>query len=333
MRYLVTGGTGFIGGRVARQLVAAGHDVVALVRSRAKADGLARAGVRIAHGDVTDRASLRGPMEGVDGVFHLAAWYKVGVRDKMPAWPVNVDGTRNVLELMSELGVPKGVYTSTLAVNSDTRGVVVDEAYRHEGPFLSVYDRTKWVAHHEIAAPLMRQGLPLVVVQPGVTYGPGDEGPMFDLFARYLKGALPLVPRRTAYCWGHVEDTARGHVLAMERGRTGETYMIAGPPHTLEDALALAERITGIQVPRRRVSPATLRSLAGLMAVVGRIRTLPETYDPEALRVLAGSTYLGSSAKAERELGFHARPLEVGLPEALRDAMDRLGIQRPAIPG
>ncbi|HKZ99973.1 MAG TPA: NAD-dependent epimerase/dehydratase family protein [Thermoplasmata archaeon] len=329
MRYFVTGATGFIGGHVARQLAEAGHDVVALARSRAKAGGLEAAGLVVATGDVTDQASMRVPMEGADGVFHLAAWYKVGVRDKSPAWSINVDGTRNVLELASELGVPKTVYTSTLAVFSDTRGQIVDESYRHDGPFLSEYERTKWTAHYEVAQPMIRKGLPIVVVQPGVTYGPGDEGPMYDLLARYLTGTLPLVPRGTAYCWGHVEDTARGHVLAMERGRPGESYILAGPPHSLEDALLLAERLTGIPLPRRRASPAMMRFLSRLMGLVGRVKDLPEAYDPEGLRVLAGATYLGTSAKAEHELGFRARSLEDGLPEALRDAMDRLGV-RPA---
>jgi nucleoside-diphosphate-sugar epimerase len=147
MRYFVTGATGFIGGRVARRLVEAGHQVVALVRTPAKANELRDGGVELVAGDITDRESMRHPMTGVDGVFHIAAWYKVGARDKHAAQRINVEGTRNVLELMRDLKIPKGVYTSTLAVFGDTHGQIVDENYRYDGPHLSEYDRTKWAAH------------------------------------------------------------------------------------------------------------------------------------------------------------------------------------------
>jgi len=259
MRYLVTGATGFIGGHVARQLARAGHEVRALVRSPERMDApgrgdLARAGITVCAGDITDKDSLRAPMRGVDGVFHLAAWYKVGARDPSQAEAINVAGARNVLEVMRELGVPRGVYTSTLAVFSDTAGRVVDESYRHDGPWLSEYDRTKWIAHYEVAEPMMREGLPLIIVQPGVNYGPGDTSGIGALFVRYLRRRLPVAPERTAYCWAHVEDTARGHILALEKGKPGQCYILAGPPHTLVEARPIAERLTGIPAPRLRAS-------------------------------------------------------------------------------
>src|SRR5207244_3025473 len=147
MKEFVTGATGFVGGRVVRQLIDAGHQVVVVVRNPAKAADLANLGIEIHQGDVTDKESMRAPMQGVDGVFHIAGWYKIGVRDKSDGEKINVQGTRNVLELMRELGIPKGVYTSTLAVNSNTHGKLVDESYHYSGPHLSEYDRTKWVAH------------------------------------------------------------------------------------------------------------------------------------------------------------------------------------------
>ena len=128
MKYFVTGATGFVGGHVARQLIAAGHDVVAVVRTPAKAGDLTDLGIVLHQGDVTDKESMRAPMQGVDGVFHIAGWYKVGVKDKTPGEKINIEGTRNVLELMKELGIARGVYTSTLAVNSDTHGKLVDES-------------------------------------------------------------------------------------------------------------------------------------------------------------------------------------------------------------
>ncbi|MEE9268134.1 MAG: NAD-dependent epimerase/dehydratase family protein, partial [Thermoplasmata archaeon] len=178
MRYFVTGATGFIGSRLVRQLAEGGHEVAALVRTPPAARPLADLGVDVHKGDVTDRESMRAPMEGADGVFHLAAWFKIGAWDRRAAVPVNVDGTRNVLELMKELEIPRGVYTSSLAAFGDTHGKVVDETYRAEGRFPSEYDRTKWMAQVQVAEPMMEAGLPLIVVQPGLVYGPGLTGPL-----------------------------------------------------------------------------------------------------------------------------------------------------------
>src|SRR5215475_11121752 len=119
MKYFITGATGFIGGAVARQLVADGHEVIALVRDPARAQNLANLGVILARGDITDKQSMRAPMTDVDGVYHIAGWYKIGPRDKSGGQKINVEGTRNVLELMRDLRVPRGVYTSTLAIFSD----------------------------------------------------------------------------------------------------------------------------------------------------------------------------------------------------------------------
>ena len=308
----MTGATGFLGGRVVRQLLGAGHRVTAVVRNPSKADDLRAIGVDVRPGDVTVEESLWGPMTGVDGVFHIAGWYKIGTKDRADGERINVLGTKNVLTAMKELHIPKGVYTSTLAVFSDTRGKIVDETYRHEGPWLTEYDRTKWVAHFQVAEPMIREGLPLVIVMPGVTYGPGDTSEIRPTFLRYLEGRLRAIPRGTAYCWGHVDDTARGHLLAMERGVPGESYIIAGPPHTVVEAFNIAERITRIPAPRIHMSPAVLKALALLTR-------------SERLRDLAGVTYLGNNAKARRALGFEPRSLEVGLRETLAHEMRQLG--------
>jgi nucleoside-diphosphate-sugar epimerase len=155
----------------------------------------------------------------------------------------------------------------------------------------------------------MGDGLPLVVVQPGVIYGEGDHSPMRPLLDAYVRRRLPAVPRGAAYCWGYVDDTVDGHLRAMERGRAGESYVIAGPRHTLADALRIAEHVCGIPAPRLEVPAALLRAAAALTTLAGQ--------DAEGLRVLAGVTYLASSAKAERELGFAARPLDEGLARVL----------------
>jgi nucleoside-diphosphate-sugar epimerase len=326
MRYFITGATGFIGGRVAKQLVGAGHEVVALVRSPQKAKHLTDMGVSISQGDITDKESLRSPMSDVDGIFHIAAWYKIGLRDKSAAAKINIEGTRNVLEVMKELGIKKGVYTSTLAVFSDTKGKLVDESYRYDGPHLSEYDRTKWVAHYEVAELMMKEGLPLVIVMPGAVYGPGDTSSLGDAFRSYLQGKLPLLPKDTVLCWSYVDDVVRGHILAMEKGTPGESYIIAGPPHSFEEAFAIAERITGIKAPSIRLAPLVLKVMSKIMGIVGAVVPLPQNYTAESLRVVAGTTYLASNEKAKCELGYTVRPLEEGLRETLPHMMRELGL-------
>ena len=327
MKYFVTGATGFIGGRVARQLVQAGHQVVALARTPSKAQDLLALGIAVHAGDVTDRESLRAPMTGVDGIFHIAGWYKIGARDTSPGRRVNIDGTRNVLGMMKDLGIARGVYTSTLAINGDTHGKLVDESYRADGPWLSEYDRTKWAADREIAEPMMRAGLPLTIVMPGLVYGPGDTSQAGDALVQYLQRRLPVSPRGTAFSWAHVDDIARAHVLAMEKGATGERYIVAGPTHTLVDAFGLAETITGIKAPVIHPGPAVMRGLAAIMSVLGAVVPLPEIYTAEGLRELAGVTYIGDNSKAKRELGYDPRPLEPGLRETLEFEMHQLGMR------
>lgn len=312
MRYFVTGATGFIGGVVVRKLRARGDEVVALVRDPGRAAHLAELGVELAPGDVSDRASLVDPMRGVDGVFHIAGWYKVGVDDRAAAWATNVDGTTHVLDVMAELSIPRGVHTSTLAVNSDTRGVLVDESYHFVGRHLSLYDATKAEAHR-IALSRIADGLPLVVVMPGAVYGPDDPSGIGESLRQLLRGRLPALPRGTAFCWAHVEDIADGHILAMDRGDVGESYIIAGEPHTVLDTMRLAARVAQCRAPVG-VPDRALRSMAPISGLLGRIAPIPPEYTAEGLRVAAGPTYLGSNAKARRELGYAPRPLEVGWP-------------------
>lgn len=324
MKYFLTGATGFIGGVLARQLRKAGHEVIAVVRNPAKAQDLAQLGVTLHQGDVTDKESMREAMMGVDGVFHVAGWYKVGVRDKSQAYVINVEGTRNVLELMKELKIPKGVYTSTLAVNSDTHGVEVDESYHFSGEHISVYDKTKAEAH-DLAVSMMKQGLPLVIVQPGLVYGPGDTSSVRTTLISYLKKQLPVIPRKTALSWAHVDDIAHAHWLAMEKGRVGESYNICGYTHTLVNALETAKEITGIRMPAT-VPPQMIRVMSSIMYLFDKFIPVPESYTGEGLRIIAGVTYIGDNSKARRELGYNPRPLKEGLAETLHHEMKLLGM-------
>jgi len=327
MKYFVTGATGFVGGRGVRQLIDAGHQVVVVVRNPAKATDLASLGIEIHQGDVTDKESMRTPMQGVDGVFRIAGWYKIDVRDKSEGAKTNIQGTRNVLELMWELGIAKGVYTSTVAVFSDTHGRMVDETYIYKGPHLSEYDRTKWVTHYKVTEPMVEGGLPLVIVQPGVIYGPGDSSSLHTALVQYLQRKLPMMPGRTAFCWAHVDDIAHGHILAMEKGIPSQSYIIAGPKHAFVDAMKLAQQATGVPTPWMIAPPPMMKAMAGMMGVVEKIVAVPESYSADYLRVNAGVTYIATNAKAVRELGYNPRPLEEGLPETLQYEMQLLGMK------
>lgn len=320
MKFFITGATGFVGGVLARQLRAAGHEVNALVRSPEKANELLAIGVKLFKGDVTDKESMREAMTGVDGVFHVAGWYKVGVKDKSDGEKVNIQGTRNVLELMRELNIPKGVYTSTCGVNSDTKSRVVDESYRFNGKHLSEYDRTK-AAAHDIAKEFIAAGLPLVIVMPDVIYGPGDTSSLRTSLIQFLKGRLPILPSQSGICMGHIEDTVQGHILAMENGKAGETYIIAGDPCRTIDVFKLAAQVTGRSSPIM-VPYQLMKMMAVLVTPLDPV--LPESFTSEYLRVLAGVTYWGDNSKAKRELGYNPRPFREGWEATLRHEMKLL---------
>src|SRR5260370_7799873 len=196
--------------------------------------------------------------------------------------------------MMVGVGSAKGVDTGRLAVLWAAPGRVPDGADRDDGPWLAEYDYSKWLAHYQVALPMIEAGLPLVIVQPGVIYGPGDTSLIHQTWVSYLRRRLPIAPQRTAFCWGYVDDTARGHLLAMERGVSGQTYIIAGPVHTLIEALGIAEWITGIPAPRIHPPPGLIRVMAAPMRPIDGLIALPESYTPHGFPPTPGVTHLGS---------------------------------------
>lgn len=321
-KYFLTGATGFVGGALAKQLRNAGHKVIAIVRNPDKGNDLKAIGVTVVKGDVTEKESMRDAMRGCDGVYHVAGWYKVGVKDKTPGYQINVLGTKNVLELMQELKIEKGVYTSTLAINSDTHGVQHDENFHFTGKHISEYDKTKAEAH-DIAEQFIKAGLPLVIVMPGLIYGPNGTSLSDDALRLYLQKKLPMIPAKSAYSWAHVDDIAHAHILAMQKAQPGSTYIICGPSHTFSEALDIAKNITGIRKPLV-VPPVMLKITAFFSSLVDGFINLPEMYNSEALRVQAGTTYLGDNTKAKKDLGYNPRPLEVGLKETLEYELSKM---------
>jgi dihydroflavonol-4-reductase len=337
MEYFVTGATGLIGTHVVEQLVDDGHDVVALTRSRSNATHLPDE-VSVVEGDITDKAGLRGPMTGVDGVFHIAAWFYVGPgpRHVETAERINVEGTRNVLELIGELDVPKGVYTSTVGVDPGTSGETLDESIDPECPTYAEYFRTKWKAHFEVAKPMMEDGLPVVIVQPGGVYGPHDKryGSGRAMFRDYLTGDLPMIPRDWALPMDHAEDIAQAHIQAMDEGVPGEEYIVASDARTMSEVFGCAEEITGIPAPRV-VPDAVFGGLATIMRGVERLTTPPEGLEAELLEFMAGRRFDVDNTKAKRDLGVEFRSLEDGLHDYLAWEIDQLDMdeqsgQQPA---
>lgn len=316
MNVFVTGGTGFIGSRVIPRLVERGHRVTCLVRDPARAQAFRALGVTLAVGDITKRESMRAPMQGADAVIHLAGWYRIGIRDKAHMWRINLSGTENTLELAAELGVPRIVHVSTLAVLGDTCGQVVDESFQRQAEPVSEYERSK-LAAHQAAERLIRAGAPVIIVMPAAVYGVGDHS-LFGVMARlYLRWLLPVFFGPDAgYTHTHVDDTAEAIILALERGRVGESYILAGEPLRNRELFMLWERLTGIPAPRVYLPLGLMRLVApfseALFALVGR--------DPLLSREAVASatvTMWGTSTKAQRELGARFRSAEAGWREVL----------------
>ncbi len=316
MKAFVTGGTGFIGQRVIEKLLARGYHVVALARSplSESARRLTALGAEVVAGDILDVDSMREPMTGSDVVFHIAAWYKIGDPNPAQAEIINVGGTRKVLRLAYELGIPKIIYTSTVAVFGDTKGKLVDETFYQGGPFLSEYDRTKWLAHYKVALPLIERGAPIIIVMPGGVYGPGDTSTIADMMRLFYRG-MPFLPGpETTLTYAHVDDIAEGHILAAEKGRVGESYVLAGPAIPLGEMFEFWGYLTGKRPPQLYVPASLVKPSAPLVGAVSAVVPLPPAFSQEATEVL-GATYMASAAKARSELGWQTRPLQNGMLE------------------
>jgi len=315
MRVVVTGGAGFIGRSVVGQLAARGDLVVALVRDPARASFLQATGVTLATSDLADVAWLTDQLRGADALIHGAGSYKVGITaaERPAMWDANVGTTERVLAAAAAAGTSRIAYVSTVGIFGDTHGREVDETYRRDPSqgFLSCYDETKFRAH-EVAERAIAAGTPIVIAQPGQVYGPGDHTLIGEVMGDAYRGRLHyLALAEVAFGMAHVDDTAAGIIGALDRGRPGEAYVIAGEPSTLAAAAGLAARLGGHRPPILRVPTGLLRLIAPLNDGMGGLPGLPANMH-ETIRV-AQASYLASHAKAERELGFAPRSLEQGI--------------------
>lgn len=314
MKAFVTGATGFIGKRLVHRLIARGDQVVALVRSPEAAQAIQSMDARAVIGDILDLETMRAGMQGCDVVFHLAAWYKLGARDIRPAEAINVQGTRNVLGLAHQLGVPRIIYTSTIAVLGDTQGYVADESYQPQAEhFLTEYDRTKWMAHYKVALPLIAQGAPVIILMPGAVYGPEDTSLVGDIMRLFYRGLLPVLPGpELTLTFVHVDDVVEGHLLAAEKGKPGESYLLAGPILSMGQVAQVWADASDRRPPLLHVPARFIKPLAPIVAALGAYLPLQAMISQDAIAILE-ATYIACADKAQAELGWQARPVREGM--------------------
>jgi dihydroflavonol-4-reductase len=320
VKVFVTGGTGFIGGEVVRQLRARGDDVACLVRTPEKGKAVAELGCELVSGDLADEAALRAGIGGCDAVVHAAAMYEVGIPVKQHPrmWEANVAGTERVMKAALEAKVPRIVYVSTVGVFGNTHRQVVDESYEHPGKeFTSYYEQTKLEAHKVVKRMIAEQDLPAIIVQPGGVYGPGDTSQVADLLEQFLAGKLPLMPfPDLGICLTHVEDIAGGILLALDKGKFGETYVISGPATTMREAIETVAAASGRKAPKRAMPVPLLKAMIPIGPLVGKLMGQPPNLR-ELISSADGVTFWASYEKAGRELGYAPRGLEEGLRQTL----------------
>ena len=320
MKAFVTGGTGFIGSRVVQRLRDRGDDVVVLARRPDKASGL---DAEIVEGDLGDADAIRRGMEGCQAVFHVAADYRVGMDPSKQASmrDSNIGGTERVLDAAADAGVDKIVYVSTINVFGNTNGQTVDEGYRRNEAdgFVSTYDETKYRAHL-VAGQRAAEGAPIVIVQPGSVYGPGDHALVGQMIEQASTGKMPAKAfPELGLNMVHVDDVADGIMLAYDKGKPGESYVLGGEITTQGDLIDKAAAIGGKKPPRMTVPPVMLKAMIPVSRWVGPAMGLPPNFR-EMISAAHNVTYWAKDDKARRELGYEPRDLDTGLRETIRAA-------------
>ena len=319
MKVLLTGGTGFVGGNVARALQAAGHDVRALARTGSSTLTLRDTGIETLHGDVRDRESVARAIDGCQGLVHCAALYSFWEPDPNLLYETNVTGTRTVLEEAMKAGVARCVYTSTVStIRIPKGGVGTEENTPSQKELVGHYKRSKFLAERE-ALDLASKSLPVVVVNPTTPVGPWDvkPTPTGRMVLDFLRGRIPAYIE-TGMNLVDVEDVAVGHVLALEKGRPGERYLLGNRNLTLRQVFGLLEKVSGKKGPKIGVPP-WLAMGAGYVDefVEGKLLRRKPWIPLEGLKVSRKPMYV-SCEKAMEELGMPQSSLEGALEKAIR---------------
>jgi dihydroflavonol-4-reductase len=318
MKALVSGATGFVGAAVARALSAAGWEVRVLARAGSDRSNVRELAVQVVEGDLADLASLERALEGCAALFHVAADYRLGARDPKPLYRTNVDGTRKILNAARSAAVGRVVYTSSVA----TVGIPPDGAPGTEdtpvalSDMIGHYKRSKFLAE-EVVREAARAGLSVVIVNPSTPVGPGDikPTPTGQLVLDAAAGRMPAYVD-TGLNIVHVDDVAAGHLLAYERGKSGERYILGGQDMTLREILGVIAALVGRTPPTVRLPYAAILPLAYVAEAFARISGRSGRLTLEGLRMSRKRMYF-SSAKATRELGYQSRPPQAAFEDAV----------------
>jgi dihydroflavonol-4-reductase len=311
---LVTGASGFIGWHVARLLTERGQKVRALVRPTST---LRELEVEPAVGDLRDAGSLDRAVAGCERVFHVAADYRLWARDPQELYGSNVEGTRNLLEAARKHGVERFVYTSTVGCIGVPRGGLGDETVPVTLEEMSgAYKRSKFLAER-LALEFAESGLPVVVVNPTAPVGDHDvkPTPTGKIVLDFLKGAMPAFID-TGLNLVDVRDTAAAHLLAAERGRPGERYIVGGENLTLKEILQKLARLTGKEAPRLKLPYAVAYAAGVITTGWARVTGHPPRAPLDAVRMAKKKMFV-STEKARRELGFAPGPVDAALGRAV----------------
>ncbi|HXK11146.1 MAG TPA: NAD-dependent epimerase/dehydratase family protein [Vicinamibacteria bacterium] len=331
MRVLVTGATGFLGRTVARRLAARGHALRVLARPSSRLEGLPD-GFEVAAGDVTDALSVRAAAEGCAAVVHMAALVKIWVPEPELFEAVNVGGLENVLAAARAAGA-RLVYTSSFIALGPSGPGALDASRPHPGPpFRNAYERTKARADAR-AREAAAEGQDVVTLYPGVIYGPGEmtEGNIVArMIADHLSGRLPALvgPGDRRWSYAFVEDVAEGHVLALEKGRPGDRFVLGGENATLARLFGLVHEITAAAPPRWRIP-------YGIASGIGRAQWLWAELTGQPPQLTHGEVgvfreeWACDSGRAEQQLGYAVRTLAEGLRETIRWLYDTGQAPRP----
>jgi dihydroflavonol-4-reductase len=315
---LVTGSSGFVGSAVARALAARGANLRLLVRGSSPRTNLAELNAEVVEGDMRDEAAVGRALRGCRYLLHVAADYRLWARDPEEIVRNNLAGVNAVMSAALSAGVERVVYTSSVATLRIPKDRPGDESSGlTEAEAIGAYKRSKVVAERRVERYVAEQGLPAVIVNPSTPMGPRDVKPT-PTGRIAVEAALGRVPAfvDTGLNIVHVDDVAEGHLLALEKGRIGERYVLGGQDASLSEMLAVIASLTGRAAPRVKLPITPLYPLAEIAELMGRITGKEPFLTRDSLKMATHHMYF-SSAKAERELGYSARPYR----EALADAV------------
>ncbi|HEV2182665.1 MAG TPA: hopanoid-associated sugar epimerase [Candidatus Acidoferrales bacterium] len=319
MTTLVSGATGFVGSHVARRLAASGESVRTLARPGSRRQALEGVAVEWVEGDLRDEASLDRALAGVDRVYHVAADYRLWSRHPHEIYDNNVTGTKNLLAAALRARVQRFVYTSTVATIAVPRGnALPDETNRASvDEMIGNYKRSKLLAEQE-ALRAAHEGLPVVIVNPTTPVGPGDwkPTPTGRIILDFLLGRMPAYVD-TGLNFASVEDVAEGHLLAAQRGKIGERYLLGGRNMTLKELLDALAKITGLAAPTWRIPHSVALIAACVDAAYSRVTGREPRIPIEGVRIARHKMFV-NDAKARKELGYQPGPVEAALERAAR---------------